>query len=40
VSGDTAFANVTTWEGLRKPTVIDLDVTTRRVTPVHVPPAE
>jgi hypothetical protein len=37
---DTCFANVTTWEGLRKASVFDLDVTTRRVTPVSVPPAE
>ncbi len=38
--GDTCFANVTTWEGIRKASVFDLDVTTRRVTPVSVPPPE
>lgn len=38
--GDTCFANVTTWEGIRKASVFDLDVETRRVTPVSVPPAE
>jgi hypothetical protein len=34
--GATTFANVTTWECQRPPTVIDLDATT--VTPVIVPP--
>jgi predicted phosphohydrolase len=38
--GEVCFANVTTWEGLRKPTVFDIDPTTRRVTPVSVPPAD
>jgi predicted phosphohydrolase len=36
----TCFANVTTWEGIRKASVFDLDVTTRQVTAVSVPPAE
>ena len=35
-----AFANVTTWECERGPTVIDLDIASRTVTPVEVPPAE
>ncbi len=34
-----AFANVTTWECERKPTVVDLDPVTKRVTPVVVPPS-
>jgi len=33
------FANVTSWECERAPTVIDYDPATRRVTPVAVPPA-
>lgn len=33
------FANVTTWECERKSTVLDVEVNTRSVTPVHVPPA-
>lgn len=33
------FANVTTWEGERAPTVIDFDPLTRIVRPVQVPPA-
>lgn len=37
--GETLFANVTTWECERPPTVIDLDPTTKTVTPVSVPPA-
>ncbi len=36
--GVTAFANVTTWECERAPTVIDLDPGTGTVTPVHIPP--
>jgi predicted phosphodiesterase len=38
-AGPTAFANVTTWECQRPPTVIDLDVAAGTVTPVEVPPA-
>jgi predicted phosphohydrolase len=34
--GATTFANVTTWECERAPTVIDIDTST--LTPVHVPP--
>jgi hypothetical protein len=37
-NGDTWFANVTTWECERGPTVLDLDVPTRRVVGVSVPP--
>lgn len=37
--GATFFANVTTWECERPPTVIDIDPSTRRVVPVSVPPA-
>ncbi|MFK7990770.1 MAG: metallophosphatase domain-containing protein [Sandaracinaceae bacterium] len=37
--GRTAFANVTTWECERAPTVLDLDVKTGALRPVHVPPA-
>lgn len=33
------FANVTTWEGERGPTVIDLEVASWQVVPVSVPPA-
>jgi Icc-related predicted phosphoesterase len=33
----TCFANVTTWECERAPTVIDIDPITKRVTPVSVP---
>ncbi len=36
--GATLFANVTTWECERQPTVIDLDPSTGAVTPVVVPP--
>ena len=36
----TTFANVTTWECSRMPTVVDVDVARRRVTPVQVPPRE
>lgn len=35
----TVFANVTTWEDARKPTVIDFDPATRQVTLVDVPPS-
>lgn len=35
----TVFANVTTWECTRPPTVLDLDLATGTVTPVAVPPA-
>lgn len=38
--GETVFANVTTWECERGPTVIDLDVGTGEVRAVVVPPAE
>lgn len=34
--GTTTFANVTTWECERQPTVIDIDATT--LTPIAVPP--
>jgi predicted phosphohydrolase len=37
--GGTTFANVTTWECERPPTVIDYDVKTRTVRPIVVPPA-
>jgi hypothetical protein len=37
--GDTCFANVTTWECERGPTVLDLDIRTRQVVEVAVPPA-
>lgn len=37
--GPTVFANVTTWECERAPTVLELDVKRRCVTPVDVPPA-
>lgn len=36
--GPTAFANVTTWECERAPTVIDLDPQTLEITPVFIPP--
>jgi len=35
----TTFANVTTWECERGPTVIDVDPRLRRVTPIEVPPS-
>ncbi|MBI2375589.1 MAG: metallophosphatase domain-containing protein [Deltaproteobacteria bacterium] len=35
----TTYANVTSWECERSPTVIDLDLVRRQVTPVVVPPA-
>jgi predicted phosphohydrolase len=38
--GETTFANATTWEGMRGPTVIDVDVVARRVLAVRVPPPE
>jgi predicted phosphohydrolase len=34
------FANVTTWEGIRKASVFDLDVTAREVALVSIPPPE
>jgi predicted phosphohydrolase len=37
---DVCYANVTTWEGLRGPTVVDLDVVSGQVVAVSVPPAE
>ncbi|MBI3201088.1 MAG: metallophosphatase domain-containing protein [Myxococcales bacterium] len=37
--GGTWFANVTTWESDRAPTVFDLDLATKSVTPVIVPAA-
>lgn len=37
--GQTTFANVTTWECERAPTVIDFDPWTGQVQPVVVPPA-
>jgi hypothetical protein len=36
----TCFANVTTWECERKPTVLEVDLAARQVLPVCVPPAE
>jgi predicted phosphohydrolase len=38
--GGTYFANVTTWECERGPTVLDVDLASRRVFAVRVPPAE
>src|SRR5262249_38271065 len=38
--GGTVFANVTTWECERRATVIDIDVRSRQVTPVEIPPAK
>jgi Icc-related predicted phosphoesterase len=38
-SGETWLANVTTWEGERGATVIDIDPVTRQVRPVSVPPS-
>jgi Icc-related predicted phosphoesterase len=38
--GGTCFANVTTWECERGPTVLDLDLASRRVFAVSVPPAD
>jgi predicted phosphohydrolase len=38
--GGTCFANVTTWECERAPTVVDYDPVTRTVTEVAVPPRE
>ncbi len=38
--GATTFANVTTWECERGPTVFDIDVPLRRATAVSVPPAK
>lgn len=37
-NADTVFANVTTWECERAATVIDIDLETKVVTPVVVPP--
>lgn len=37
---DTLFANVTTWDGARAPTVIDFDPRTRSATPIVVPPRD
>lgn len=37
--GPTVFANVTTWECERAPTVLDIDPHRRRVVPIEVPPA-
>ncbi len=39
VDGPTTFANVTTWECERMPTVLDIDVAQRMVHAVRVPPA-
>ncbi|GAB4535206.1 MAG: hypothetical protein Tsb0020_50530 [Haliangiales bacterium] len=36
----TTYANVTTWECERRPTVVDYDPATRTVTAVDVPPRE
>ena len=38
--GPTTIANVTTWECMRKPTVLDYDPVTRTVSALDVPPAE
>ena len=35
--GEVYFANVSTWEGERGPTVMDLDPARKRVKPVTVP---
>jgi len=37
--GGTCFANVTTWESERMPTVLDVDVRTKTVRAVSVPPS-
>jgi Icc-related predicted phosphoesterase len=37
--GATCFANVTTWECERQPTVIEMDCVPKRVVSVRVPPA-
>lgn len=37
--GETWFSNVTTWECERAPTVFDIDVASKVVTTVQVPPA-
>lgn len=39
-SDGVAFANVTTWECERMPTVLDLDLETKQVTSVSVPPRD
>jgi Icc-related predicted phosphoesterase len=36
--GPTRYANVTTWECERGPTVLEIDQASRRVVPVTVPP--
>ena len=33
------FANVTTWDGGRKPTVFDLDAAARTIREISIPPA-
>jgi len=38
-AGGTSFANVTTWECERPPTVIDIDSVTRATVPVSIPAA-
>lgn len=38
--GPTTIANVTTWEGMRPPSVFDYDPSTRTVTLVAVPPRQ
>jgi Icc-related predicted phosphoesterase len=37
---NTCFANVTTWESERGPTVLDVEVRRRQVVEVNIPPAE
>jgi Icc-related predicted phosphoesterase len=37
--GNTTSVNVTTWEGERRATVLDLDPERRIVTPIEVPEA-
>lgn len=38
--GPSTLVNATTWECERGPSVIDIDETTREVTPVQIPPRE
>ena len=37
--GETYFANVTTWESTRMPTILDYDKSTKTVAPIRIPPA-
>lgn len=38
IEGEIGFANVTTWECERAPSVFDIDIETKQVTAVSVPP--